>query len=181
MQTNRITLATVDVAVAWIGTGLGFAQAVFPPAGIKDQDVGAPTLAGSYKMAGGKITIVGGGNDIWGNSDNFHFAYIPVTRDFDYVIKVEDLRGPDNWSKAELMAREGTDDGSGGLLLDGPDRHISTMTTRAGGQNEIALQWRSDAPGSGSAWANDIGISTPVRRPTYPNTCLRLERFGSQF
>lgn len=149
--------------------------------GLKYQDVGSPTLPGSttYSAATGKYTIVGGGNDIWNNSDNFHYAYITVTGDFDYIVRCEDLQGPDNWTKAELMAREIDEATYGGP--DGTDRHISVMTTRTGGQNEVALQWRSNARGSGSAWPNDIGIGTPLYRPTYPNTWLRLERVGSRF
>ncbi len=164
-------------AIAVMAATVGLAQ----PAGIKHQDVGSPSLAGSYTVAAGKISMVGGGNDIWNSADNFHFAYITVTGDFDYVVKVENLQGPDNWSKAELMAREGTDAGAAGLSFAGEDRHISNMTTRSGGQNEIGLQWRSDSSGTGSAWPNDIGIGTPLQRPTYPNTWLRLERTGSKF
>jgi len=122
------------------------------------QDVGAPLLAGSMSQAGGKITIVGGGNDIWNASDNFYYAFFQVTNDFDYEAKVEDLQGPDNWTKAELMAREAADLGTG-LQPQGDDRHINVMTTRAGGQNEVALQWRSDSRASGSAWPNEIGIA----------------------
>lgn len=61
------------------------------------------------------------------------------------------------------------------------------MTTRAAGQNEVALQWRSDYGtaisgfGSGCAWPNDIGIGAPLARPAYPNTWLRLERIDSRF
>lgn len=164
--------------LAGVATCAALAQQV---PGLRNQDVGAPTLAGSttYSAATGKYTIVGGGNDIWNNSDNFHYAYITVTGDFDYIVKCEDLQGPDNWSKAELMAREVDEATYGGPM--GDDRHISTMTTRAGGQNEVALQWRSNARGSGSAWPNDIGITAPLYRPTYPNTWLRLERVGSKF
>jgi hypothetical protein len=35
-----------------------------------------------------------------------HYAYFKVSGDFDYVVRVQDLEGPDGWSKAELMARE---------------------------------------------------------------------------
>ena len=122
--------------------------------------------------AGDKITIVGGGHDIWDNSDNFHFAFMTVTGDFDYVVKVEDLQGPDNWSKAELMARQ-SDPVFG---PEGGDPHISNMTTRSGGQNQLAPQWRIDL-GGGSAWVSPPGAPAP----TYPNTWLRLERVGSVF
>ncbi|MBI4659692.1 MAG: hypothetical protein HY735_12700 [Verrucomicrobia bacterium] len=134
-------------------------------------DVGYPSLAGSTTIAGGKITIVGGGNDIWNTSDNFHYAYFKATGDFDYVVKVEDLQGPDNWSKAELMARRPEVD-----VPQGGDPHISNMTTRSGGQNQLSPQWRVNRDGA-SDWRSPTG--TP--RPTYPNTWLRMERVGSAF
>lgn len=147
---------------------------------LQNQDVGFPALPGSLTVTNGKYVVIGGGNDIWGNSDNFHFAWLEVTNDFDYEVQVESLVGPDAWTKAELMAREAADFGTG-LIPDGTDRHINSMTTRSAGQNEIALQWRADARGSGSAWPNDIGITAPVVRPTYPNTWLRLMRLGTKF
>lgn len=136
------------------------------------QDVGYPTVPGSMTTAAGKTTIVGGGNDIWGTADNFHYAFFKVTGDFDYIVKVEDLQGPDNWTKAELMAR--LDDGSG--VPQGGDPHISNMTTRSGGQNELRPQWRVDRDGNSDNWA-----ISPAVRPAYPNTWLRLERIGSVF
>jgi hypothetical protein len=147
---------------------------------LTNTDVGFPSLPGSMQVTtenGDKVyTIVGGGDDIWGSSDNFHFAYFPVTGNFDYVVRVRSLEGPDAWTKAELMARE--DNGSG--FPDGGDRHISQMTTRTGGQNQIAIQWRHTANG-GSAWPPDVGMSQPTIRPTYPNTWLRLRRDGDVF
>ena len=42
-------------------------------------DVGAPGLAGKLIQSAQEITIVAGGEDIWGPRDEFHFAYLPVT------------------------------------------------------------------------------------------------------
>lgn len=175
---TKQALSLLAAATLAAGLTLPSAQAQTPT--LKSKDVGFPSLPGSLTQAGGKITIVGGGNDIWGTADNFYYAYFEVTGDFDYEVKVEDLQGPDNWTKAELMAREAADPGTG-LDPGADDRHVSNMTTRAGGQNEIGLQWRSDFRGSGSAWPNDIGITTPLYRPTFPNTWLRLMRMGSKF
>jgi hypothetical protein len=66
-------------------------------------DVGSPSSAGSTTVAAdGKITVVGGGSDIWNASDNFHYAYFKATGDFDYVVKVESLvgnSGDGGWSR----------------------------------------------------------------------------------
>jgi hypothetical protein len=144
---------------------------------LTDADVGVTSVAGSTKIttdaSGGKIyTVVGGGADIWGNADAFHYAYFAATGDFDYIVKVQDLQGPDGWTKAELMARQ--DDGSGNHAAG--DQHISNMTTRSAGQNELRVQVRTTTDGASDGWN-----PAPVVRPTYPNTWLRLERIGNVF
>lgn len=145
---------------------------------LTDEDVGYPSLAGSMKTAtdasGSKVfTIIGGGSDIWNNADGFHYAYLKVTGDFDYMVKVEDLQGPDTWSKAELMARQF--DPAVGTPQAG-DPHIANMTTRSAGQNQLGPQWRVDRDGVSDSWA-----ISPTVNPTYPNTWLRMERLGSKF
>lgn len=176
-------------AVSWVAllAGLATSAAWAQIPGLKNQDVGLNNpIPGSTTYVDGKYRITGNGNDIWGNADSFHYAYITVTGDFDYKVNVESLlrdstnAADDGWSKAELMAREAEDWGAG-LEPDGGDRFIAVMTTRSDGQNEVGLQWRSALRGSGCAWPNDIGIGTPVYRPTYPNTWLRLERIGEKF
>lgn len=105
-MTNMRNMFLKTVGLGWAVAALTASVAVAQPAGVLNQDVGTPLLPGSYAVTAGKITIVGGGNDIWGTFDNFHFAYVSVTNNFDWVVKVESLAGPDNWTKAELMARE---------------------------------------------------------------------------
>lgn len=154
-------------------------------------DVGFASQIGSTTVSGDKITVIGGGSDIWNASDNFHYAYFRVTGDFDYVMKVESLKGnpgDDGWSKVELMAR--LDDGSG---IPGPgDPHISNMTTRpssdipptdvdtanAGeaGVNYRGPQWRANRDGP-STWT----APNPAFPPNMPNNWIRLERVGNVF
>lgn len=143
-----------------------------------DVDVGAPQYPGSVTKddSTGIITQLGGGADIWGNPDQFNFYYRQIDGDFEAVIQVTDLQGPDGWSKAEFMAREGTDDGSGNLTTTGSDRHVNVLTTRAAGQNEVRLQYRNTNAGGGGEVA-----PSPVIRPAYPNTWLRLVRAGDIF
>ncbi len=144
-------------------------------------------MPGSVTTSGGKITVVGGGSDIWNNSDNFFYAYFEVTGDFDYVVKVESLAGnagDGGWAKAELMARQAEDWGPGiGLVPAGGDPHISNMTTRpssdtpAGGSagvNYRGPQWRAIRDNA-SSWTTP----NPVVRPNMPNNWVRMERVGS--
>jgi len=160
-------------------------------------DVGTPANPGSVTTAGGKITVVGGGSDIWNNSDNFYYAFFEVTGDFDYVVKVESLAGnagDGGWAKAELMARQAEDWGAGiGLVPGGGDPHISNMTTRpssdtpadddpnvdpvpAAGVNYRGPQWRA-VRDNASTWTTP----NPVITPNMPNNWMRLERVGSVF
>ncbi|MCL4176566.1 MAG: hypothetical protein KJ072_02310 [Verrucomicrobia bacterium] len=142
-------------------------------------------MKGSATVNGTEIVIKGGGSDIWGNSDNCYYYYTPIEGNFDVRVRVKSLvrstaggtvPGDDGWAKAELMAR--LPDGTG--LPQGPDPHISMMTTASDGQNQVAIQYRQQRSG-GSQWPPDIGVTIPVVRPTYPNTWMRLVRLGSVF
>jgi PA14 domain len=139
-------------------------------------DLGTPTLPGSAVVnADGTITITGGGADIWGTADGGYYYYTKVSgQAWNAVMRVQSLTGPDNWSKCELMVRQ--DDGSGAAFPQADDAFIAQMTTRTGGQNEVGEQYRAVANGSAN-WQED----SPVVRPTYPNTWLRVQRFGSVF
>ncbi len=133
-------------------------------------DVGEPAIEGSTTIDGSQITVVGAGNDIWNNSDQFQFHYTTVDGDFDAVVRVESLEGTHSWAKAELMCRydEGEEEPFGS------NPHISMMATRTGGQNLISPQWRKE-PGGGSGW-NSGNVVRPV---PYPNVWFRLVKSGS--
>src|SRR5439155_3589922 len=132
---------------------------------------GNPTVVGSFVtnridpyLGSPVYQEIGGGSDIWDPEDHFHYAFTRVMGDFDVMVNVLNLVGPDFWSKAELMARQ--DDGTG--IPQASDAHVSTMTTRTGGQNEIQVQYRDIRGGASGGIA-----ASPVYRPTYPGW-LRL-------
>ncbi len=139
------------------------------------------------QAADGKITVIGGGSDIWGTSDNFHYAYFKVTGDFDYVMKVESLvgnSGDGGWSKVELMARV-EDPAQPGVGPQGGDPHLSNMTTRKSsdtansapaGVNYRGPQWRAIRDNA-SSWTTP----NPGYPPNMPDNWMRLERIGSVF
>jgi hypothetical protein len=155
-------------------------------------------MAGSLTTVGDTNTVVGGGGDIWNASDNFFYAYMKMTGDFDYYVKVESLvgnSGDGGWSKAELMARLPAE-GSGDIPA-GDDPHISNMANRPtadvangapAGVNNRGPQWRAhrstdispdpDLTYDGSSsWTSP----NPAYPPQPPNQWLRLERVGSVF
>ncbi len=169
-----------------IGASAGAASAAVPA--LTGVDVGIPSYPGATTTAAdGKITVVGGGADIWGTADNFHYGYFKATGDFDYVMKVESLTGNSGdggWSKIELMARR-EDPASPGVGPQAGDPHISNMTTRPtsdtansapAGVNYRGPQWRANRGGN-SSWT----APNPAYPPNMPDNWLRLERVGSVF
>lgn len=160
-------------------------SAATPP--LTGVDLGFPSNPGSHTVAGDKITVIGGGADIWGTADAGYYAYFEVTGDFDYIVKVESLvgnAGDGGWSKAELMARQADDWGTG-LYPDAGDPHISNMTTRPSadtangapaGVNYRGPQWRA-IRSNNSTWT----APNPAFPPNMPNNWMRLERVGSVF
>lgn len=139
-------------------------------------DVGSPTLPGSATVNGdGTTTIVGGGADIWGTADAFYFYNTPISGYYmwDAIVRVQDLQGPETWTKAELMAR--FIDTTVGANQAG-DPFIAVMTTRSDGQNEIRAQVRTTRGGSADGFN-----PSPTIAPSFPNQWLRLTRYGSVF
>ena len=137
-------------------------------------DIGTPTLVGSAVVnPDGTTLITGGGADIWGNSDQCYYYYKSQSGQFwSAVVRVQDLQGPDNWTKCELMVRRPS-------VASPPaadDQHISNMTTRSGGQNQVGPQYR----GARAGGSGDNG-GQKAESPTYPNTWLRVVRQGSVF
>gem|GEM_PF-4133662 len=123
-----------------------------------DGEPGSLTVNG-----GGSYTIVGGGGDIWGNSDAFFYAYKQAGNYFDVQMRLDSFSGPDWWSKAGIMVRETTAADS---------RYVMWNIANPTGDNRFHVQWRDWTGGGTSAW--DYGA------PVYPNW-MRLSRRGNVF
>ena len=81
-------------------------------------DVGAPRLAGSASYAGGAFTVNGAGDDIWGETDQFHFVHQTLTGDGEIVARVTAQEsGTDGWAKTGVMIKQSTTAGSPYALL----------------------------------------------------------------
>jgi regulation of enolase protein 1 (concanavalin A-like superfamily) len=128
-------------------------------------DVGYPALTGRTDESGGTFTVVGSGEDIWNESDQFQFVYQPMTGDIEVVALVATLQGADEWSKAGVMIRAG---------LTGPEAHAFMLATGANGwafQRRLVTGGSSDhtAGGGGTApgWVRlvRVGDVSPGRLP----------------
>src|SRR5690349_4207288 len=70
-----------------------------------DQEIGAPAPQGSASYSKGTYTITGGGADIGGLSDQFHFTSNPLSGDGSIVADVTTLSNTDASAKAGVMMR----------------------------------------------------------------------------
>ncbi|MHC4437608.1 MAG: PA14 domain-containing protein, partial [Planctomycetota bacterium] len=146
MCKKLVLLVTVAMVLSLVGS-----TSAQLPAGWQSQDVGTPA-PGSADESGGVWTVTGNGNDIWGTSDNFHYAYVPLIGDGEITARVVDNgTGSNSWSKGGVMIRE---------TLEGNSKHAFAALTGGDG-NGICYQSRGDT-GSGSvSFHGDITASPP--------------------
>lgn len=129
------------------------------PAPWEQQTVG-DTILGAASFQNGTFTVKGSGADIWGTSDEFHWAYLLVKGDFEFIARVASVENVDRWVKAGLMIRNHN-------LPDGA--HASLFATPGKG---VAFQ-RRRADGGLSVHTAGPAVTAPV--------WLRLVRSGNQF
>jgi regulation of enolase protein 1 (concanavalin A-like superfamily) len=146
-------------------TGAGFGPKELAPvdfASLKGQDINSS--GGSHRVSGKELIVQADGADIWGNADEFYYAYLPnkISGDFTAVVRVLDVaQGGSDWSKAGIMVRETLDAGS---------RHVFAAGTSHHGAR---LQWRPLTDGASS----DLGGDNWWRFGTW----IMLTRNGDRF
>lgn len=143
----------------------------------KNTDIGNPAIAGSLTISPGGFDITAGGADIWGIKDEFHFAYIEKSGDFDIAARIESLTAPHLYTKAGLMARENLTPGS---------RHVyfqifPNNNPRNKNNGGFEYQYRQVADGDMKAIYPARAEGNPDFPVTFPDTWLRLKRVGNNF
>ncbi len=123
-------------------------------------DIGSPTPAGSTSLSSGTWTVAGGGSDIWGTSDKFHYAYTAVNGDTTIIAKVDSVQNTNGWAKAGVMMRDGTAANA---------KHVMVVITPSSG---VSMQYRTSAGGSSSSKGNST-----VTAPRW----VKLVRSGNSF
>jgi len=73
---------------------------------LTDVDIGGPGQLGSSSLDTGIWTVKGGGADIWGTADQFHYAYESTSGDSTVVARVTSVQNTDVWAKSGVMMRE---------------------------------------------------------------------------
>ena len=94
----------------------------------------------SVEQKGNTFTIKAGGDDIWGNADQFTFAYQELSGDFEIIVTVNSLERTNDWSKAGPMARQNLEAGS-----------INVLAACRGADDLITFQQRATPDGSSSS------------------------------
>jgi regulation of enolase protein 1 (concanavalin A-like superfamily)/phosphatidylserine/phosphatidylglycerophosphate/cardiolipin synthase-like enzyme len=131
------------------------------PAPWTQQDIGSPGQAGDASGSGSTWTVSGGGADVWGTSDQFHFVYQTLTGDGSVIAHVATVQPVDVWTKAGVMIRQSESPGSPQAFM------FSTPGTTKG----IAFQRR----------VTQDGISTHDGIAGAPPTWVKLARAGDVF
>ncbi|HEY1121846.1 MAG TPA: PQQ-dependent sugar dehydrogenase, partial [Haloferula sp.] len=147
--------------------------ATTPIGSLSSQDIGSPALAGSTVRNGNVITITAGGTDIWGTSDQFHFAHQQRTGDFDVSVRIESVVQSDLYTKTGLMVRDS---------LAANARHVMALvfpSNAARNNNTGGYEFQYRATTGGGATA--LYPAAPQPRVNYPDTWLRMRREGDTF
>jgi hypothetical protein len=148
--------AVLILVLSMVGTALGWSS----------RDIGNPSAPGSasYDAGTAKWSVTGDGNDIWVNSDNFHYVYKPLTGDGRLTARVVNMLGPgtNGWAKACVMIRE---------TLSGDSKHALMAMTPTAGQ-AVAFQFRETTGG--------LSDTIHSGSQTFPYW-IRIERVGNFF
>ena len=137
------------VAMALLLSLVGKAQGAIPE-GWESQDIA--TTGGSAVESNGTWTVIGDGADIWGSSDAFHYAYVPLIGDGEITARVVDNgSGSNTWAKGGVMIRE---------TLEANSKHVMAIITDSDGGG-IANQGRPSTGGSSVSFHGDITASPP--------------------
>jgi hypothetical protein len=111
---------------------------------------GYPASVGSFVEApAGTYTITGSGADIWGQSDQFHYAFKTLTGPGSIIARVESLTNTNASAKAAVMIRE---------TLDADSRYSLVALTPGSG---VIAEYRADTGENSQQEASQTGISAP--------------------
>jgi outer membrane protein assembly factor BamB len=123
---SAVTLDSVSVAAT-----------EYPPPGFSCPtawscaDIGAATPLGAQLLQASTWSVTGGGSDIWGSADAFHFVWQPLAADGSITARVFSQTSSSAWAKGGLMMRASTDPGS---------PYYAIFATPGNG---IVVQWRA--------------------------------------
>ncbi|MBL7502432.1 PQQ-dependent sugar dehydrogenase [Frankia sp. CNm7] len=133
-----------------------YVQSQLPPSPWTERDIGSRTVAGYSSYNNGTFTVHGAGNDIWGDTDEFHYVHQSFRGDGAIVARVASQDNTDGWAKSGIMIKQSAVEGAPYVLLGVTPAHGMTFQYNFNGD----------------------GGSRPY---TFPNAWMKLERIGNLF
>lgn len=124
-------------------------------------DIGFSSPPGSQSLSNGTWTILGGGADIYGTYDQFHYVWQSLAADGVVSAQVSSQDSVNGWEKAGVMLRQSNDPGS---------IYYAALVTPSNG---IVVQYRA-TQGGGAQQSGQIATGSA---PTY----LMVTRAGNLF
>ncbi|MCC6125341.1 MAG: cadherin domain-containing protein, partial [Pirellulales bacterium] len=76
------------------------------------QDIGGVGGTGAAKYSNGTFTLIGGGGEIWGSSDQFRYVYQNLAGNGSLTAQVTSVENTNYWAKVGLMVRASTSAGA---------------------------------------------------------------------
>jgi hypothetical protein len=113
---------------------------------------GYPASVGSFVEGPvGTYTMTGSGADIWGQSDQFHYAFKTLTGIGSIVARVDSITDTDPYAKAAVMIRETL----------APDSMYCLVAVRPGSGGGLLAEYRTETGQDAQNMAAPTGITTP--------------------
>jgi hypothetical protein len=126
------TMQSNQVSIAW-GSN--------PQSGWRCGDIGNPIQSGGQSLSGSTWTVTGGGSDITGSSDQFHFLWQSMSGDGSASAYGVSQTAPSIYAKAGVMLRQTTDAASpyyAVLASPGAGIKVQVRTTQGGTTTKLA-------------------------------------------
>ncbi|HWA00007.1 MAG TPA: hypothetical protein VG841_06800 [Caulobacterales bacterium] len=118
----------------------------------RQQDVGETAIAGAAAFGDGRYTVTGGGANIWGNVDAFHYVYTQRSGDLHIAADISFVgAGGEEHRKAGLMIRQNLTPGS---------PYVDVMVH---GNGLTSLQYREVQDGPTHQISSNVSAPTRVR------------------
>jgi len=130
---------------------------------------GNPASVGSFVEGPvGTYTMTASGTDIWGNADEFHYAFRMLTGTGSIIARVESVEQTDPWAKAGVMIRETLAAGSKFAAV-----YITPTNADGTATNGCRFQARS---ATDAAATSDSGVATAEQTAIVAPYWVKLER-----
>jgi len=130
---------------------------------------GNPASVGSFvEGTVGTYTMTATGTDIWGNADEFHYAFKMLSGTGSIIARVESVEQTDPWAKIGVMIRETLDAGSKFAAV-----YITPTNADGTATNGCRFQARTDTDASATS---DTSVATTEQTAIVAPYWVKLER-----